>query len=85
MRSNLRHHHLVSLIGYCEDHSEMILVYEYLANGTLRNHLYGSYIPHISWNKRLDIFIVVAMGLHHLHIGAEHGIIHPDIKTANTL
>ncbi|RWW15769.1 hypothetical protein GW17_00020373 [Ensete ventricosum] len=83
----LRHENLVSLIGYCADGDERLLVYEYMPKGSLEDHLFDPSLskPHLEWNTRINIAVGVAKGLTYLHDVANPPVIYRDMKAANVL
>lgn len=84
--SKVRHRHLVSLIGYCHEKNEMILVYEFMPGGTLRDHICSpATATPLSWKKRLEIVLGAARGIEYLHHGLAPPIIHRDLKSTNIL
>ncbi|KAG6540962.1 hypothetical protein Mapa_017632 [Marchantia paleacea] len=99
--SRLHHRNLVSLVGYCLEAQQQILLYVYMPQGTLQDHLFRkassnpststsessivSIHETLSWKKRLDIAINAARGLEYLHKDCKPPVIHRDVKTANIL
>ncbi|KAH6821430.1 Protein kinase superfamily protein [Perilla frutescens var. hirtella] len=80
----LRHPNLVKLIGYCCEGDHRLLVYEYMASGSLEKHLFLRVRAALTWQKRLTIALDAAKGLAFLH-GVEKPIIYRDFKTSNIL
>ncbi|KAL0906588.1 hypothetical protein M5K25_025092 [Dendrobium thyrsiflorum] len=83
-----RHRHLVSLVGYCEHESERLLVYEYMPEGTLAQHLFdmeGSRYCPLTWKQRLTIALDVAKAMEYLHSFMQGSFIHRDLKPSNIL
>ncbi|KAL9814882.1 putative LRR receptor-like serine/threonine-protein kinaseRLK-Pelle-LRR-I-1 family [Arabidopsis thaliana] len=84
----LRVHHtnLVSLVGYCDEGDHLALIYEFVPNGDLRQHLSGKGgKPIVNWGTRLRIAAEAALGLEYLHIGCTPPMVHRDVKTTNIL
>ncbi|KAK7287013.1 hypothetical protein RJT34_22419 [Clitoria ternatea] len=85
--SRLHHRNLVSLIGYCNEKGEQMLVYEFMPNGTLRDWIFGKNKTKGSLNfgTRLQIAMGSAKGILYLHTEANPPIFHRDIKASNIL
>lgn len=83
--SRVHHRHLVSLIGYCIAEQQRVLIYEFVPNGNLDQHLHESQWNVLDWPKRMKIAIGAARGLAYLHEGCNPKIIHRDIKSSNIL
>ncbi|CAA0287612.1 unnamed protein product [Arabidopsis thaliana] len=84
----LRVHHknLVGLVGYCEEGDKLALIYEYMANGDLDEHMSGKRGGSIlNWGTRLKIALEAAQGLEYLHNGCKPLMVHRDVKTTNIL
>ncbi|KAM3369256.1 hypothetical protein ACQJBY_017263 [Aegilops geniculata] len=82
----ISHPNLVRLLGYCLEDRELLLVYEFMAKGSLENHLFrkGGSVQPIPWGLRLRIAIDAARGLAFLHSSEKH-VIYRDFKASNIL
>ncbi|KAK3419480.1 hypothetical protein EUGRSUZ_G00037, partial [Eucalyptus grandis] len=83
--SRVHHKNVVSLVGFCSEHGEQLLVYEFLPNGTIKESLSGKSGIRLDWARRLKVAIDAARGLAYLHELANPPIIHRDIKSTNIL
>ncbi|XP_022931778.1 probable serine/threonine-protein kinase PBL19 [Cucurbita moschata] len=83
------HPNLVKLLGYCSEDGERgiqrLLVYEFMSNGSLEDHLFSRSTTLLTWKTRLQIILGAAQGLAYLHEGLEVKVIYRDFKSSNVL
>lgn len=87
MLSMVNHPNLVKLVGYCVEDDQRILVYEYMTNGSLEDHLLdiGNDKEPLDWHTRMKIADGAARGLEYLHNYADPPVIFRDLKSSNIL
>ncbi|KAJ6332784.1 hypothetical protein OIU77_008772 [Salix suchowensis] len=87
MLSLLHHPNLVNMVGYCADGEQRILVYDYMVNGSLEDHLLDLNPDKnpLDWNTRIKIAHGAARGLEYLHESADPPVIYRDFKASNVL
>ncbi|XVE93383.1 hypothetical protein REPUB_Repub01dG0187100 [Reevesia pubescens] len=83
--ARLHHRHLVALTGFCIEKRERFLMYEYMSNGSLKDHLHSPGKTPLSWETRIQIAIDVANALEYLHLYCDPPLCHRDIKSSNIL
>ena len=87
---SLHHKNLVRLIGWCYERRELLLVYEFMPNGSLDKFIFGDEKlgmeePTLTWEKRHIIIHGVAEALDYLHNGCEKTVLHRDVKASNIM
>ncbi|RAL39299.1 hypothetical protein DM860_002832 [Cuscuta australis] len=81
----LRHRNLVQLLGWCRTRCDLMLVYDYMPNGSLDGFLFDRPRAVLTWEQRFNVINGVAAGLLYLHEEYEQAVIHRDVKASNVL
>lgn len=83
--SQVNHKNLVRLLGCCIGAEQPLMIYEYISQGTLHDHLHGKCSVFLNWKTRLRIALQTAEALAYLHSSAYTPIYHRDVKSTNIL
>ncbi|PPD99686.1 hypothetical protein GOBAR_DD03326 [Gossypium barbadense] len=85
--SQLHHTNVTELVGYCSEHGQHLLVYEFHKNGSLYDflHISDEYSKPLIWNTRVKIALGTARALEYLHEVCSPSVVHKNIKSANIL
>ncbi|XP_057865264.1 protein kinase STUNTED isoform X2 [Cryptomeria japonica] len=84
--TSLKHNCIISLLGYCVEGPNWLLVYNFVSGGNLEENLHvGKDKPVLCWTERFKVAIGVAEALDHLHNGCSRSVIHRDVKSSNIL
>ncbi|CAN8325007.1 unnamed protein product [Cochlearia groenlandica] len=79
----VNHQNVVRLLGFCSEDTERLLVYEFMSNLSLEDHLFTRRTPtSLPWKQRLKIMLGAAQGLAYLH---QIQVIYRDFKSSNVL
>ncbi|CAN6470052.1 unnamed protein product [Victoria cruziana] len=85
--SQFHHPNVTELVGYCSEHGQCLLVYEFLKNGSLHDylHLADDFSKPLTWNTRVKIALGTAKALEYLHEVCSPSVVHKNFKSANIL
>nr|GMD37127.1 protein STRUBBELIG-RECEPTOR FAMILY 6-like [Ipomoea batatas] len=85
--SRLHHPNVTMLVGYCSEHRQYLLAYEFYKNGSLHDllHLSDEYTKPLTWNNRVKIALGAARALEYLHEVCSPSVVHKNFKSANIL
>ncbi|XP_059624450.1 protein STRUBBELIG-RECEPTOR FAMILY 8 isoform X2 [Cornus florida] len=85
--SRLRHPNIITLVGYCAEHGQRLLVYDYIGNGSLHDmlHFADDRSKTLTWNARVRVALGTARALEYLHEVCLPSVVHRNFKSANIL
>ncbi|KAF5476732.1 hypothetical protein F2P56_003440 [Juglans regia] len=81
----LQHKNLVQMRGWCRKGNQLMLVYDYMPNGSLNKWIFDKPTKLLGWEQRRRVLADIAEGLNYLHHGWDQVVVHRDVKSSNIL